>query len=163
MRCPIKSPFVRYLEQLQGILHKVPDNLFAESLAAGMLPLGVHARVASNFALRGYCPLVGKPVVTFDVDSIDRQAIERQVAQTLACLEQLPDAPVLDNEILHDDKAGFTLLSLPQPEFIYHYILPNFFFHISMVYAIGRAKGVEVGKGDFDGYHSYPQGFYFPS
>ena len=43
------------------------------------------------------------------------------------------------------------------------YALPNFFFHYSMVYAIARQAGVEIGKSDFDGYHDYPVGFTFMS
>ena len=37
-----------------------------------------------------------------------------------------------------------------------HYALPNFFFHLSMAYAILRHLGVAVGKPDFDGWHVYP-------
>jgi uncharacterized protein len=31
------------------------------------------------------------------------------------------------------------------------FVLPNFYFHVSMVYALLRNNGVEVGKGDFLG------------
>jgi len=31
------------------------------------------------------------------------------------------------------------------------FVLPNFYFHLSMVYALLRNNGVEVGKGDFLG------------
>jgi hypothetical protein len=31
------------------------------------------------------------------------------------------------------------------------FVLPNFYFHVSMVYALLRKSGVEVGKGDFLG------------
>jgi hypothetical protein len=30
-----------------------------------------------------------------------------------------------------------------------------------MAYAIARAAGVPLSKGDFDGYHQYPDGFSF--
>jgi hypothetical protein len=46
-------------------------------------------------------------------------------------------------------------------EFIELYIIPNFLFHLSMAYAIARAEGIAVSKGDFDGFHSYPEGFCF--
>ena len=29
------------------------------------------------------------------------------------------------------------------------YVLPNFYFHVSMIYAILRAQGVQVGKPDY--------------
>ena len=31
------------------------------------------------------------------------------------------------------------------------FVLPNFYFHSSMVYALLRKAGVEIGKGDFLG------------
>ena len=33
--------------------------------------------------------------------------------------------------------------------FLKHWALPNFFFHISMAYALLRQAGVELGKSDF--------------
>lgn len=38
---------------------------------------------------------------------------------------------------------------------------PNFVFHLSMVCASDRAKGVPLSKGDYDGIHGYPLGFSF--
>jgi hypothetical protein len=31
------------------------------------------------------------------------------------------------------------------------FVLPNFFFHVSMVYALLRKNGIEIGKGDYLG------------
>ena len=31
------------------------------------------------------------------------------------------------------------------------FVLPNFYFHVSMVYALLRSNGIEIGKGDFLG------------
>ena len=33
--------------------------------------------------------------------------------------------------------------------FLRHWALPNFFFHVTMAYALLRHAGVELGKGDF--------------
>jgi hypothetical protein len=35
------------------------------------------------------------------------------------------------------------------------YALPNFFFHLSMVYALLRQQGLPLSKADFDGWHVY--------
>ena len=40
----------------------------------------------------------------------------------------------------------FTALS-----YVNDFVLPNFYFHASMVYALLRKSGVEIGKGDFLG------------
>lgn len=40
-------------------------------------------------------------------------------------------------------------------DFVFRYVLPNAGFHVSMVYALLRAAGVPVGKGDFEGPPAY--------
>ena len=67
----------------------------------------------------------------------------------------------LDNQSYVSDTAGFAKLQFGQPEFLHQYILPNFFFHISMLYAIAKLNGVVLSKADYDGYHAYPAGFSF--
>jgi len=34
-------------------------------------------------------------------------------------------------------------------DYITQFVLPNFFFHISIAYALLRMKGVQIGKADF--------------
>ena len=36
-------------------------------------------------------------------------------------------------------------------DYVVDFALPNFFFHVSMVYAIVRVQGVPIGKADFLG------------
>ena len=48
-------------------------------------------------------------------------------------------------------KAGSRDMSFPAAQYYLSYALPNFFFHMTTAYAILRANGVEVGKGDFIG------------
>ena len=35
--------------------------------------------------------------------------------------------------------------------YVTHFVLPNLYFHITTVYAILRANGVAIGKGDYLG------------
>ncbi|WP_203142825.1 DUF1993 family protein [Marinobacter mangrovi] len=158
-----KQWLMRPLEQLDGMLTGIPDRLFGEALAPDMFPLGTNAKIAANFSLRGYCPLLGQDVVSFDGGGDDKTAVMQQVRQTLNHLASLPDVDDLDPDKTERDRAGFNEIALPQPAFIQHYILPNLLFHSSMVYAIARLHGVELGKADFDGFHSYPSGFHFVS
>lgn len=39
--------------------------------------------------------------------------------------------------------------------FLLDYVLPNLYFHISVVYALLRSAGVKLGKQDFEGASSY--------
>ncbi|AJQ96948.1 DUF1993 domain-containing protein [Gynuella sunshinyii] len=42
-----------------------------------------------------------------------------------------------------------------RPDFIVHYFLPNFYFHLSMAYGILRHYGVALGKQDYEGMPVY--------
>ncbi|MBJ7537420.1 DUF1993 family protein [Marinomonas transparens] len=159
MDIDLKALLAHYLNQLDKMLQQVPEEHFSASLSADMFCLATNARIAANFALRGYCPLVGVEVVSFDKGSDDKSAVREQISATLGYLNKLPKLEALNKDVLLGEKAGFVELSLPQPEFLHHYILPNFFFHISMVYSIAKSVGIHLGKADFDGYHSYPAGF----
>ncbi len=161
MNSGIKSMFHHYLSQLEIIVAKIPPEVFPETLASGMFSLEMNAKIAANFALRGYCPLLEQSVVSFFRKEPGKESVQAQLSETISYLDELPDVSQLDDTKRLQDKAGFSEVDLPQPVFIHHYIVPNMLFHISMVYAIARAKGVDLGKGDYDGIHSYPEGFSF--
>ncbi|UAB73027.1 DUF1993 family protein [Vibrio sp. SCSIO 43132] len=157
----MKKVFTRYLTQLKVILLKVPSDTLQCSLSEGMFPLEAHAKIATNFALRGYCPLLGVEVISFDQRESGLASLITQIDETLSYLKQAPDIKSFDDNVMLQDRAGFADVSLPQSEFISLYIVPNLLFHMSMVYAIAKSNGVELGKGDFDGLHQYPKGFHF--
>lgn len=156
-----QSLFLHHLGRLEHVINKIPENVFSCSLSEDMFCLAVQAKIACNFMLRGYCPLVGLAPTSFDQNDDSKAAITEQIKQTISYLGSLKDVIDLDSTSELSDKAGFAIVTLPQPEFIHHYILPNFFFHLSMVYAIARAEGVPLTKGDYDGLHQYPNGFSF--
>lgn len=61
-----------------------------------------------------------------------------------------------------ESKAGNAVVSLPAPEFLFQYELPNFLFHLTAAYSILRSR-VAIGKADFDGFivsfvYGYPAG-----
>lgn len=39
--------------------------------------------------------------------------------------------------------------------FVLDYVLPNLYFHVTVVYSLLRSAGVKLGKGDFEGTPSY--------
>ncbi|MDN3556830.1 DUF1993 family protein [Halomonas maura] len=159
----IKEIFKHYLYQLEVIVSRIPPENFSLALSEGMFSLEMNAKIAANFVLRGYCPLLHQDVVSFISDEPGKAAVKKQIADTLAYLSDLPEVMRLNDKELVKDTAGFIEVEFSQPLFIHQYILPNFIFHISMVYAIAKANGVELSKGDFDGIHSYPNGFSFIS
>lgn len=78
---------------------KVPDDMFS---------LEVNAKVAANFLLRGYCPLVGIELVPFYAEVSGKGAVLEQITKTKAFLEQTVVIENLDDSKTLVDKAGFT-------------------------------------------------------
>jgi hypothetical protein len=127
-----------------------------------MLPFINQVRTSANFSLRACCPLAGLETPSFNNDEYTYAGLKKQVSDTSTYLIAIPDEKFIGSMDKHfQDKAGFSELSLPGSEYLHQYALPNFFFHLSMVYAITRSRGIPISKGDFDGYHSYPMGFSF--
>lgn len=161
--------FRHYLQQLKTIVHKIDAHqqgnpqILKHSLHPDMLPLLAQLRTAANFSLRCCCPLSGRERITFDNKDETFAGIQLQLDQTIQYLQSLPLNDAASTASLIEDQAGFIPLQLPAEEYVYHYALPNFFFHLNTAYAIARAAGVPLGKGDFDGYHQYPDGFSFVS
>jgi hypothetical protein len=156
--------FQRYLQRLLALLDIAEAHagtasaaLLQARLAPDMLPLHAQVDVVANFALRGCFPLVGEAVPDYGDFPASFDGLRARLARSRALLETLPPERFMEQStrVVHD-RAGDAELSLPAAEFLFQYTLPNFFFHLGMVYAILRSCGVPLGKADFDGYHRYP-------
>lgn len=123
---------------------------------ADAFPAGQQFATAAGFALRVACPLAGREVPDLPAALGPRLAVARAMlgAMTPADFEGA------EGRIIRH-QAGFALLEQTGTDFLHLYGLPNFFFHLTMGYAALRAAGVPLGKADFDGFHSYPEGFRF--
>jgi hypothetical protein len=78
--------------------------------------------------------------------------LKARIAKTLDFLKTVTPAQVQGAEArtieikFPNGSWKFTGLS-----YVSEFVLPNFYFHVSMVYALLRNNGVDVGKGDFLG------------
>ena len=159
--------FIYYLNRLKLIVKKIAAHqqqnptLLYTSLHNDMLPLLAQIRTAANFSLRTCCPLAQRERISFDNAQETYEGLAQQLDDTIAYLQAIPAVEFHQPPEQIQDKAGFNELSLAADEYLNYYALPNFFFHLSMVYSIARHAGVPLSKGDFDGYHQYPEGFSF--
>lgn len=159
--------FIHYLIQLKKIVQKIALHqhnnpaLLQQSLHSNMLPLLAQIRTAANFSLRTCCPLAQRERIQFDNANETYVGLQQQLDETIAYLQAIPAAEFNQPPVNIQDKAGFNQIDLAADEYRDFYALPNFFFHLSMVYSIARMAGVPLSKGDFDGYHHYPDGFSF--
>ena len=148
--------FRHYLGQMSAMLEKAGPAAMSAQIADSF-PAAQQFATAAGYTLRIACPLAGRAVPDLP------RAIAPRLAVARATLGAMKPAEFEGSEtrmIRH--RAGFADLEQSGHDFVYLYGLPNFFFHLTMGYAALRAAGVPLGKGDFDGQHSYPADFRFP-
>jgi hypothetical protein len=147
--------FRHYLAQVAAMVEKAgPEAL--EARIADAFPAGQQFATAAGFALRVACPLAGREVPDLP------QALGPRLAVARAMLGAMTPSEFEGAETrLIRHRAGQADLEQTGSDFLHLFGLPNFFFHLTMGYAALRAAGVPLGKADFDGLHSYPEGFSF--
>jgi hypothetical protein len=158
--------FLRYLDRLAGLVdaaeshvrsHRIEaEELLTARLAPDMLPFETQVRIAANFALRASFPLVGRDIPPYGEFEVSFAGLRECIARSVDLVSSLEPALFEGSESLTlESRAGNAVVSLPAPEFLFQYAMPNFFFHVTAAYSILRSRGVAIGKADFDGFHSY--------
>jgi hypothetical protein len=158
--------FLRYLERLVGLVNAAesharahnlePAEILGARLAADMRPFETQVLIAATFSLRACFPLAGRATPALGDCPATFDGLRSRIAGVAALLTSLQPSQFEGGESrVLESKAGNALVSLRAPEFLLHYALPNFFFHVTTAYAILRGLGVALGKEQFDGFHSY--------
>src|SRR5664279_4231269 len=150
------------LNALSGVLDKAaafiaakkvdPAVLLGWRLAPDMFALARQVQVACDQAKNGAARLVcAEPPKVEDTEtSLDQ--LKARIARTLAYIKGLDGKAIdasADREITFP--LGPTKGQMKGGDFLNHFVLPNFYFHLTAAYAIVRHCGVELGKRDFLG------------
>lgn len=158
--------FHRYLDRMTDLLQVAEDHVKAKGgtadailharLAPDMFPFSKQMEIAANFALRACFPLAGKLVPPYGEFPETFDGLRARIAYVKQLLEELDPAAFKDAESrVLESRAGNALVTLNGQDFLARYALPNFFFHLTIAYAILRSEGVVLGKEQFDGFHDY--------
>ena len=126
-------------------------NYLPMRLAPDMLPLVSQIRIASDAAKGCVARLAGQEPPKFEDNEASFAELRERVHKTLAYMASVPAAAFEGSEgrnitipMRNRDPLQFT-----GEVFLRHWALPNFFFHLTMAYALLRHAGVDLGKGDF--------------
>jgi hypothetical protein len=151
------------LTALSGVLDKAeafaaakkidPAVLLRSRLAPDMFDLVRQVQVATDGAKNGSSRLAGVEAPKYEDNETTIAQLKARVANTVAYLKTLDRAKIdasADREItfpLGPTNKGH----MKGEDYLNHFMLPNFYFHLTAAYAILRHCGVDIGKRDFLG------------
>ena len=126
-------------------------NYLQLRLAPDMLPFVSQIRIASDAAKSGVARLAGADAPKFEDNEATFAELRARVQKTLDYVASVPAASIDGSEAraITVPMRNRDALQFSGEAYLKHWALPNFFFHISMAYALLRHAGVELGKGDF--------------
>ena len=153
---------VRGLTNLSALLDKAAAHAEAKKfdsavlaqarLYPDMFPLTRQVQITCDTAKGAAGRLAGIDIPKHEDTETTLAELKQRIAKTLDFIQsvkasQLEGAESRSIEIKTPNRTfSFTGLS-----YLNHFVLPNFYFHESISYAILRHNGIEVGKGDYLG------------
>jgi hypothetical protein len=153
---------VHMLRNLDAILAKAaahaeakkidPSVLVNSRLAPDMFPLARQVQIATDMAKGCGARLAGQEPPKYEDTEASFPELSARVQKTIAYLESLKAEAIDGSETraitlkLRNETATFHGTA-----YLLHFVLPNFYFHLTTAYAILRHNGVELGKPDYLG------------
>jgi uncharacterized protein len=122
-------------------------------LAPDMFALARQVQIATDNAKRGVARLTDSEAPAFEDNETTLDQLKARIEKTVAYLESVDRKKIdasADREItfpLGPTNKGH----MKGDDYLNHFVLPNFYFHLTTAYAILRHCGVEIGKQDFLG------------
>jgi uncharacterized protein len=150
------------LNALSGVLDKAaahaaakkidPSVLLGWRLAPDMFALGRQVQVACDLAKNGSARLAGIEPPKFEDNETTLDQFKERIAKTVAFLKTL-DVKAIDASSDREITIplGQNKGLMKGSDHLNHFMLPNFYFHLTAAYAVVRNFGVDVGKRDFLG------------
>ncbi|HUG25351.1 DUF1993 domain-containing protein [Piscinibacter sp.] len=154
--------FVRMLDNLLSWLDKAeahaqakkfdPSVYLPSRLAPDMLPFLRQVQIACDSAKFGVARLAGVEAPKFEDDEASFAELRERVRKTVDYVQSVPAAQIdgtEDKDVTVPRRDGS--MTLKGESYLKHWVLPNFYFHLTTAYALLRHNGVDLGKVDFLG------------
>ena len=153
---------VRALKSLSALLTKAEESatargfdpavLLTSRLAPDMFPLTRQVQIASDGAKGGASRLAGVEAPSFPDTESTFAELQERIAKTIAYVEGLDAAGFEgDPERALVVKMGGQEYPFTAQSFLFTFVLPNLYFHVTTAYNILRHHGVASGKRDYLG------------
>jgi uncharacterized protein len=129
-----------------------PKALPATRLIVDMLPLSAQVQIACDTAKGAAARLAGVEIPKHADTEATISELKARIAKTLEFIRTIKP------EQMQGAETREVILQFPGStlkfnglNYLTNFALPNFFFHVTMAYALLRKNGVELGKRDFLG------------
>jgi uncharacterized protein len=155
-------PFTQILNALSGVLDKAEAHCTARKidqavmlgmrLSPDMFALTRQVQIACDFAKGTAARLAGVEAPAFADTEKTFGELRERIAKTVAFIGTLTPAQIDGSEGRDITmKVGPQEMHFKGQPYLVSFSLPNFYFHTTTAYAILRANGVDLGKGDYIG------------
>jgi len=128
------------------------QNYLELRLAPDMLPFSRQIQIASDSAKGCVARLADVEAPKWEDNEVTMADLRARIEKTIAFVKSVPVAKLdgsTDREISLPLPSG--AIEFTGESFVRSFVLPNFFFHCTMTYALLRHAGVELGKMDYLG------------
>lgn len=154
--------FLRILANLSEILKKAeayaaekkidPSVLINARLAPDMLPLSRQIQIASDGVKGCAARLAGIEVPSFADTETNFEELQARITKTADFLKSISPAQIDGSEERDIQlKVGGRELNFKGRDYLFNFVIPNFYFHVTTAYAILRHNGLAIGKMDYLG------------
>ena len=154
--------YIRRLEALSAILDKAaayaterkidPPALIQARLYPDMLPFARQVQISCSHALRGAARLSGLEPMNLEGKAESFDDLKALIAKTVDHLKGIDAAKMAgaeDRDITFP--VGQKTRTMKGGDYLAHFSMPNFYFHVTTAYNILRHNGLNIGKADFMG------------
>lgn len=154
--------FIHGLTNLAAILRKAeayaeaknlePSVLLNFRLYPDMFPLVRHVQIATDIIKGGAARLAGAEVPSYPDTETNWTELQARIEKVITFLNSFQPNQIDGNE----EKAisltvGGKPLSFKGQDYLFQFVIPNVYFHLTVAYSILRHNGLEIGKQDYLG------------
>ncbi len=126
--------------------------LVGDRLSPDMFPLSKQVQIACDQVKNGLARLAGIEPPKFDDQESTFAELQERIAKTIAFANTIEPAQVDGTEA---KEIKFSIkewhFEFVGEQYLFTWIIPNFYFHVTTAYNILRHNGVEIGKSDYLG------------
>jgi uncharacterized protein len=153
---------IRGLSNMSAILDKAIAHAAAKKIDSAtvaqlrlfpdMHPLSRQVQIACDTAKGAAGRLAGVEIPKHEDTETTLPELKARIGKTIDFLKTITAAQLAgDDERAIEIKFPNGAWKFTAKSYVADFVLPNFYFHDSMVYALLRKGGLEIGKGDFLG------------